>query len=61
MCITKLHAYPRVILLFDEGAYTEYTPENLVTLSELLECQMVLAFKEDGTTRILKNRWGKTT
>jgi hypothetical protein len=61
MSISNLKQYPRVILLFHDGYYTEYTPGSLVKLKDIMEAQMILAFQVDGTTKILKNRWGNTS
>jgi hypothetical protein len=61
MSLNNLKIYPRVLLLFNDGQYTEYTPGNLATTQEVCEAQMVIAINYSGAPRVLKNRWGYTT
>lgn len=58
MSLFNLRNYPRVILLFDDGAYTEYTPGNLATTKDLNEANLVIVWNDEGKAAILKDRWG---
>lgn len=53
--------YKTIIILFDDGQWTEYEGHSLVTVHDYLEGQMVIGIRADRIIRILKNRWGNKT
>jgi hypothetical protein len=61
MSLSNLKVYPRVVLLFGDHEYITYTPGSLASIRDVSNAQMVIAFEENGTTKILKNRWGYPT
>lgn len=54
-------SYSKVLILFNDGAWTEYDSVDLVTTLDALQGEMIIAIKPNGVTRILKNRWGNVT
>lgn len=54
----ELGQYSLVIALYDKGRWQSFGPARPMSNEELYKAELILAFKLDGTTKVLKNRWG---
>lgn len=56
-----LEEYAKIIILFNDDTYMQYDGHDLVNARDYARAEMVIGIRNDGVSRILKNRWGNQT